>query len=121
MELGAVALFSKRSTLLNGPAFNARAAGLDVGAACRPAGACADGTVPAIRSSTQAMHARRTLNSAPMIPTPRSVVLLLVQILWQPLEFFQEYERPVRRDLKALAAGFTDEVVVYPNQVILRL
>jgi hypothetical protein len=45
--------------------------------------------------------------------------LLLIRILRQAFEFFQKYECPVRRNLEPFAARFTDEVVVYPNQVIL--
>jgi len=40
--------------------------------------------------------------------------------LRETFKFFQKDECPMRRDLKALAARLTDEVVVYPNQVILR-
>ena len=60
------------------------------------------------------MQARRTLNTARMC-------LLLVRILWETFEFFQENERPVGRDLETLAARLTDEVVIDANQMVLGL
>src|SRR5688572_15255731 len=48
-------------------------------------------------------------------------LLFLVEISRKPFEFFQKNERSVRRDLEALAARLTDEVVVNANQMVLRL
>src|ERR1700752_1377829 len=62
------------------------------------------------------MLPRRTLNSAPMI----ALLLLLFDVLRQAFEFFQKNECPMRRDLEAFTARLTDEVVINPDQVVLR-